>query len=106
MNHSRKRTRHYKLEQVRKLIEEGKYDSKFKARTTAARDFGFDQNDMATAILKLEATDFEFSMTTYKNSKEWQDVYRSRYLGEDIYLKFTVKEQVLIWSFAEYGNDM
>jgi motility quorum-sensing regulator/GCU-specific mRNA interferase toxin len=40
-------------------------------------------------------------MTTYKDHKIWQDVYRTKFDEINIYLKITVIEQVAVVSFKE-----
>jgi motility quorum-sensing regulator / GCU-specific mRNA interferase toxin len=66
------------------------------AATTAtafrdAQELGFSRDDMIEAIQSLRASDFYKSMTAYANPRLWQDVYRVRFRGQELYVKFTSK---------------
>ncbi len=56
---------------------------------------------MVAVVLTLTPHDFHKSMTTYIDSRVWQDVYRPTTKFGDIYLKLTVIDDVLIVSFKE-----
>jgi len=56
---------------------------------------------MLKVILGLTAADFYKSMTTHTDHRVWQDVYRSKTLVGDVYLKLTVIDDVLVVSFKE-----
>jgi motility quorum-sensing regulator/GCU-specific mRNA interferase toxin len=52
--------------------------------------------------LTLERRNFYKSITSNQNHKEWQDVYHATAPNRKlIYIKFTVKEGVLVLSFKE-----
>lgn len=95
-----KRTPHYRLSQVKMLIEEGKIRSTFSALAGAAA-LGFDFAGMVSVIAALTARDFYKSMTTHADHKIWQDVYRPTTPAGEVYLKLTVIDNVLIVSFKE-----
>lgn len=95
-----KRTPHYRLSQVKMLIEEGKIRSTFSALAGAAA-LGFDFAGMVSVIAALTARDFYTSMTTHADHKIWQDVYRPTTPAGEVYLKLTVIDNVLIVSFKE-----
>ncbi len=57
---------------------------------------------MCTVVLALTSTDFYKSMTTHADHRIWQDVYRTKTTnGDDVYVKLTVIDDVLIVSFKE-----
>ena len=97
-----KGTPHCKLQVVKALIEAGL------VRATASAFAGareLDINDLAgmcAVVLALTSADFYKSMTTHGDHRVWQDVYRSRTTNsDDVYLKLTVIDDVLIISFKE-----
>ena len=59
--------------------------------------------DIVRCILQLTPHDFYKSMTSYLDSKLWQDVYRPTFQGVDIYLKVQIllEEKVVVISFKE-----
>lgn len=57
---------------------------------------------MCAVVLELTPADFYKSMTTYADHTVWQDVYHAKTASEDeVYLKLTVINDVLIVSFKE-----
>jgi motility quorum-sensing regulator / GCU-specific mRNA interferase toxin len=88
------------LSVVRKLIEEGKVRSTFSALAGAAA-LGLDYSEMLGIILTLTPKDFYKSMTTHKDHRVWQDVYKPVTEAGAIYLKLTVVDDLLIVSFKE-----
>ena len=66
-----------------------------------AAALGMDRPDVLEVVLKLTARDFYKSMTTHADHTIWQDVYRPRTPGGDVYLKLTVIDDLLIVSFKE-----
>lgn len=54
-------------------------------------------------IQALATTDFEKSMTSHANHRVWQDVYRPRVAGIELYVKFTLDAQKALFliSFKE-----
>jgi len=57
--------------------------------------------DMRSIVMGLSMSDFYKSLTTHVSSQIWQDVYRPRFHGRDLYLKLTVmaEDDLLIVSF-------
>jgi motility quorum-sensing regulator/GCU-specific mRNA interferase toxin len=95
-----KQTPHYKLSVIKALIADDKVRTTKSAREGAAA-LGFDFDNMLKVILGLTAADFYKSMTTHADHRVWQDVYRSKTLVGDVYLKLTVIDDVLVVSFKE-----
>lgn len=95
-----KKTPHTRLHIVKSLVEQGKM------RTTAvaslgANSLGLNFEDIKQVVLGLTPKDFYKSMTSYDNSKIWHDVYRPTFVDCQVYLKFTVSDDVLVVSFKE-----
>jgi hypothetical protein len=72
-----------------------------------ARALRFDMQDIVDCVLELGEADFHKSMPSTSYPGRWQDVYRTHYLDEDVYLKLQVvhladdAEVVVIVSFKE-----
>lgn len=97
-----KGTPHCKLPRIKVLVETGQV----RATATAyngARDLGINNLDgMCSVVLALTPVNFYKSMTTHADHTVWQDVYRTKTAGGDeVYLKLTVIDDVLIVSFKE-----
>jgi motility quorum-sensing regulator/GCU-specific mRNA interferase toxin len=57
---------------------------------------------MSAVVLALTSADFSESMATHADHTIWQDVYHAKTVGGDeVYLKLTVIDDVLIVSFKE-----
>jgi len=97
-----KGTLHCKLPVVKALIEAGQVRATASAYS-GARELGInDLAGMCAVVLALTPADFYKSMTTHADHHIWQDVYRARTAsGDEVYLKLTVIEDVLIVSFKE-----
>ena len=97
-----KRTPHCKLSVVRSLIEAGQVRATGSA-FIGARELGiYDLAGMCAVIMTLTADHFYKSMTTHADHRIWQDVYHAKTpSGDDVYLKLTVINDVLIVSFKE-----
>ncbi|MDR2208149.1 MAG: type II toxin-antitoxin system MqsR family toxin [Azoarcus sp.] len=97
-----KGTPHCKLPVVKTLIEAGQVRATASAYN-GARELGInDLAGMCAAVLALTPTDFCKSMTTHADHRVWQDVYHARTAnGDEVYLKLTVIDDVLIVSFKE-----
>lgn len=97
-----KSTPHCKLSVVQAMVQRGQV----RATATAysgARELGINNlAGMCAVVLSLTTANFYKSMTTYADHRIWQDVYRTRTTGGDeVYLKLTVIDDVLIVSFKE-----
>ncbi len=97
-----KGTPHCKLPVVKALIEAGQVRATASA-FNAARELGInDLTGMSAVVLALTSSDFYKSMTTHADHRVWQDVYRTKTAnGDEVYLKLTVIDDVLIVSFKE-----
>jgi motility quorum-sensing regulator/GCU-specific mRNA interferase toxin len=93
---------HCKLPVVKALVEAGKV----RATATAyngARELGInDMDGICAVVLALTPAEFYKSMTTHADHRVGQDVYHARTAsGDEVYLKLTVIDDVLIVSFKE-----
>jgi motility quorum-sensing regulator / GCU-specific mRNA interferase toxin len=97
-----KRTPHCKLSVVKTLIQSGKVKATASA-FNGARDLGVnDLAGMCAIIMSLTPANFHKSMTTHADHRIWQDVYHTKTAsGDEVYLKLTVIDDVLIVSFKE-----
>jgi len=97
-----KGTPHCKLPVVKALIEAGQVRATASA-FTGARELGINNlAGMCDVVLTLTTKHFYKSMTTHADHRVWQDVYRAKIAsGDEVYLKLTVIDDVLIVSFKE-----
>lgn len=97
-----KGTPHCKLPVVKALIEAGQVRATASA-FNGARELGITNlAGMCDVVLMLTSKDFYKSMTTHADHRVWQDVYRAKIAsGDEVYLKLTVIDDVLIVSFKE-----
>jgi motility quorum-sensing regulator/GCU-specific mRNA interferase toxin len=93
---------HCKLSVVKALIGAGQVRSTASA-FNGARELGIhDLAGMCAVVLSVTTADFYKSMTTHADHRIWQDVYRAKTdHGDEVYLKLTVIDDVLIVSFKE-----
>lgn len=97
-----KRNAHYPLPVVKALVEAGEVRATNSA-FHGARGLGvYDLTGMCAVVLSLSSANFYKSMTTYADHRIWQDVYHAETVGGDeVYLKLTVIDDLLIVSFKE-----
>ena len=97
-----KPTPHCKLSVVKALIEAGEVRATASA-FNGTRELGInDLAGMCAVVLALTSANFYKSMTTHADHRIWQDVYRAMTAsGDEVYLKLTVIDDVLIVSFKE-----
>jgi motility quorum-sensing regulator / GCU-specific mRNA interferase toxin len=97
-----KKSPHCKLSVVKMLVETGKVKATASA-FSGERDLGIDNlAGMCSVVMSLTGSNFFKSMTTHADHRIWQDVYHATTAsGDDVYLKLTVIDDVLIVSFKE-----
>lgn len=97
-----KRIPHCKLAVVKALVEAGRVNATASA-FSGARDLGIaDLAGMCAVVMSLTSANFYKSMTTHADHRIWQDAYHAKIAsGDDVYLKLTVINDVLIVSFKE-----
>ncbi|MCL2791247.1 MAG: type II toxin-antitoxin system MqsR family toxin [Desulfobulbus sp.] len=95
-------TPHYKLPAVKALVGAGKVRATASAYNGARELAINDLAGMCAVVLALTPGDFYKSMTTHADHRIWQDVYHAKTeRGNEVYLKLTVIDDVLIVSFKE-----
>jgi len=95
-----KRSPHCKLHVIKKMIESGNVRSTRTAlQGAAALDLNF--AGMLEVVKALTPKNFYKSMTTHNDHTVWQDVYKTNTEFDEVYLKITVIDDVLIVSFKE-----
>ena len=97
-----KSTPHCKLPVVKALVAAGQVRATASA-FNGARELGINDLDgMCAVVMALTSANFYKSMTAHADHRIWQDVYHARTLNDDeVYLKLTVVDDVLIVSFKE-----
>ncbi len=97
-----KLTPHCKLSVVKALVKAGEVRATGSA-FAGARELGiYDLTGMCVVVMSLTGANFYKGMTTHANHHIWQDLYRAETaVGEAVYLKLTVIDDVLIVSFKE-----
>lgn len=96
-----KHTPHCNLSVVKALVEAGQVRATASA-FNGARDLGIDDlAGMCDVIMTLTSANFYKSMTTHADHRIWQDVYHAQIADNEVYLKLTVIDDVLIVSFKE-----
>ncbi len=97
-----KSTAHYRLDDVRRLIDEGMARATKSAFETAREVQIFCLDDMLKIVCKLSSRDLHKSMTTFADHRVWQDVYHGQTdAGLAVYIKLTIADGLLIVSFKE-----
>ena len=97
-----KQTPHRKLSLVKALVQADKVRATASAYAGALALGIHDLQGICEVVLALERGDFYKSMTTHGDHRIWQDVYHARTAsGDEVYLKLTVVDDVLIVSFKE-----
>lgn len=91
---------HYNLMLVKELVRLGNFVITRTALSSATLH-GLNSNDIINEILSLSNTELYKSMTTYNNSKVWQDVYHHVINQKIFYIKISIVEKVIIVSFKE-----
>jgi motility quorum-sensing regulator/GCU-specific mRNA interferase toxin len=93
-------TPRHDLAEVRRCIREGRVIVTATA-LRGARMLGLGLEDILDVALTLERGDFYKSMTTYRDHRIWQDVYRPQTSAGPVYFKLTVTDRAVIISFKE-----
>ena len=89
----RSRTPTYDLEEVQRLVGQGPISCRI-TRTALLGATGLQLADVHVieAVLLLNRSDFYKSMPSDESPGLWQDVYRTRYRGLELYIKLQINE--------------
>lgn len=68
--------------------------------------FGFDRHSVYQILSSIKNTDFYKSVTSFKDSSEWQDVYRVIFEKQYLYIKFrqAADGYFIVTSFKEVDD--
>jgi len=83
---------HYSLEKLKELVRNGRYIITKSASQDAFR-LGLSEHEILEVVLSLKMDDFYKSMTSYRNHKLWQDVYKPRVYIQDEEMELYIKLQ-------------
>jgi len=91
----------YPLSDVAELIRKGKRIVTVSA-IQDSHHLGFSETEIYETILELDWTDFCKSMASHSDHKLWQDVYKIRRKGINLYVKLQVRgDRAVIVSFKK-----
>jgi motility quorum-sensing regulator/GCU-specific mRNA interferase toxin len=97
-----KRKPHHDLSAIQTLVVELGMEAFTKSALDGGLDMGLTDEEMLAVIASLDSSCFYKSMTTYRNHKEWQDVYHAVTPGQRIaYIKIALRDLALVISFKE-----
>ena len=85
-----KRKPHYALEEVKAVLGRVETLRMTGSARRGAFSLGLGLREVVMVVCGLSRKDFYKSMTTYRDSSIWQDVYRTRFGEIDLYVKVTV----------------
>ncbi|MFN7125182.1 MAG: type II toxin-antitoxin system MqsR family toxin [Allorhizobium sp.] len=86
-----KRIAHHDLTAVILLVRTRKAAAFTKTALDGGRQMGLTVAEMIEAVCTLTARDFFKSMTTYADSRVWQDVYHANTPAGKAYVKITMR---------------
>jgi hypothetical protein len=90
----------YLLEEIKRLIREGKTLKPGLLVLQSGSNLGFSIEEMYEQVLSLEMKDFYKSDPDFHNRKVWQDAYKKQVKDKNTYIKFKVFEgKFLLTSF-------
>jgi motility quorum-sensing regulator / GCU-specific mRNA interferase toxin len=92
----------YRLTELQALVRQGRFVVTTAAADTASR-IGFSRVDIVQTVLQLRRADFYKTMPSEKVPGLWQDVYRPRVSGMELYVKLQVTPSAVavVISFKE-----
>lgn len=98
-----KRKPHYALADVHAAFDDPARLNRTLTATEGAEDLGLDEAAVVAVIRGLSMADFDKSMTSSRDHRVWQDVYRPVAGRRTLYVKFTLDAQgaLLLISFKE-----
>lgn len=106
--HNIKSKAHYPLDEVKRLIKEGKWWVNKRNGTEKARKMGFSRPHAAIreAILALTPQDLTKSTTDYNDNKIWHDYYITVYEGQKVFMHLGIRDhgdgdKTVVFSFHE-----
>ena len=100
-----KRRPHYDLKTIQSAMSS--VDTMYLTLTArhGIKRAGMSLEDAWRVIQRLSAGNFYKSMTTYADTRVWQDVYHAEYNGRALYLKFQQHDEYFVISFKEREDE-
>jgi motility quorum-sensing regulator/GCU-specific mRNA interferase toxin len=94
---------HYALTDVKAAFADPATLNRSFVSKQGADALGLDDAAVVATIQALAPADFETSMTSYADHRVWQDVYRTKAAGAEVYVKVTVdaRKALFLISFKE-----
>lgn len=97
---TKKRIRVYPLQEIRKLINEDKIAPPTRKVIESTNNMCLTLYEAHLEILELEIKDYWHSVTDTYNNQVWQDVYKKKIKGVNVYIKFKIfNDEFLLLSF-------
>ncbi len=98
-----KRKPHYALMNIKAAFANPATLNRSFVSKQGADALGMDDVAVVATMQALTAADFEKSMTSYGDHRVWQDVYRLKAAGTELYVKVTLDAQQALFliSFKE-----
>ena len=98
-----KRKPHYALADIKAAFADPATLNRSFVSKQGADALGMDDGAVVVTMQALAAADFEKSMTSYADHRVWQDVYRPKAAGTELYVKVTLDAQQALFliSFKE-----
>ncbi len=98
-----KRKPHYALADIKAAFADPATLNRSFVSKQGADALGMDDAAVVATMQALAAADFEKSMTSYADHRVWQDVYRPKAAGTELYVKVTLDAQLALFliSFKE-----
>ncbi len=96
-----KRKPHYSLSRLQELVRDPATRQITASSRRGATEFNWSEEEIVQCIVGLTRQDFYKSMTTYQNSKIWQNVYRPTFRRVELYVKLQISpnEEGVVISF-------
>ena len=103
MGATEKRKPHYALADIKAAFADPATLNRSFVSKQGADALGMDDGAVVVTMQALAAADFEKSMTSYADHRVWQDVYRPKAAGTELYVKVTLDAQQALFliSFKE-----
>lgn len=98
-----KRKAHHSLAAIKTTFRDAARLNRTLSAVRGAQTLGMNDDAVVDAIAELTMRDFDKSMTSIADHRNWQDVYRPERKGRRLYVKFTLDAQgeLLLISFKE-----
>jgi motility quorum-sensing regulator/GCU-specific mRNA interferase toxin len=87
-----KRKPHYVLDDIKAAFADTAKLNRTYVSKKGADGMNMDDAAVVAVIQALTNADFNKSMTSDRNSKVWQDVYKPKTNGTELYVKFTLDD--------------